>query len=50
MLELALQGVDAFVGLRDRTLIGLIIYTFARISAAVNMNVKDVQRRRLSCG
>jgi site-specific recombinase XerD len=33
---------DTVVGLRDRALIGLMIYTFARISAAVNMNVKDV--------
>jgi len=30
---------DTLVGLRDRALIGLMIYTFARVSAAVNMNV-----------
>jgi site-specific recombinase XerD len=30
------------VGLRDRALIGLMAYTFARVSAAVGMNVKDV--------
>jgi len=33
---------DTVVGLRDRALIGLMIYTFARVSAAVNMDVKDV--------
>jgi len=33
---------DTVVGLRDRALIGLMIYTFARVSAAVSMNVKDV--------
>jgi site-specific recombinase XerD len=33
---------DTVVGLRDRALIGLMIYTFARVSAAVHMNVKDV--------
>ena len=36
------------VGLRDRALIGLLIYTFARVSAAIGMNVEDyyVQGRR----
>jgi site-specific recombinase XerD len=29
------------VGLRDRALIALLIYTFARISAALQMNVED---------
>jgi integrase/recombinase XerD len=29
------------VGLRDRALIALLIYTFARISAALHMNVED---------
>jgi site-specific recombinase XerD len=33
---------DTVVGLRDRVLIGLMIYTFVRFSAAVNMDVKDV--------
>lgn len=33
---------DTLVGLRDRALIGLMVYTFARVSAAVGMNVKDV--------
>jgi site-specific recombinase XerD len=37
---------DTVVGLRDRALIGLMIYTFARVSAAVNMNVKDVYQRQ----
>ena len=36
-------------GLRDRALIGLMVYTFARIGAALAMSVEDVfvQRRRL---
>lgn len=36
------------VGLRDRALIALLIYTFARVSAAIGMNVEDyyVQGRR----
>jgi integrase/recombinase XerD len=32
---------DTIIGLRDRALIGLMIYTFARVSAALKMNVKD---------
>jgi len=32
---------DSIVGLRDRALIGLMCYTFARVSAAVNMRVED---------
>ncbi|WP_291035081.1 tyrosine-type recombinase/integrase [Dyadobacter sp. 50-39] len=37
------------IGLRDRALIGLMVYSFARIGAAVGMNVEDVftQNRRL---
>ena len=40
--------VSTPVGLRDRALIGLLIYTFARVSAAIGMNVEDyyVQGRR----
>jgi len=38
--------IDTLVGLRDRALIGLMIYTFARVSAAVNMNVKDVYQKQ----
>jgi integrase/recombinase XerD len=37
---------DTLVGLRDRALIGLMIYTFARVSAAVAMNVKDVYQKQ----
>jgi integrase len=37
---------DTVVGLHDRALIGLMIYTFARVSAAVNMNVKDVYQKQ----
>ncbi len=32
---------DSIVGLRDRALIGLMCYTFARVSATVGMNVED---------
>lgn len=37
---------DTLVGLRDRALIGLMTYTFARVSAAVTMNAKDVYRKQ----
>jgi site-specific recombinase XerD len=33
---------ETVVGLRDRALIALLVYTFARVSAAVHMNVEDV--------
>ena len=33
---------DSLVGLRDRALIGVLIYSFARISAALAMRVEDV--------
>jgi site-specific recombinase XerD len=33
--------VSSVVGLRDRALIGLMIYSFARVTAAVGMNVED---------
>src|SRR5579872_5006775 len=29
------------IGLRDRALIGVMVYTFARVSAVVNMTVED---------
>ena len=29
------------IGLRDRALIALLLYTFARVSAAINMDVED---------
>jgi integrase/recombinase XerD len=32
---------DSIVGLRDRALIGLMCYTFARVSAMVNMRIDD---------
>ena len=32
---------DSLVGLRDRALIGVLIYSFARISAALAMRVED---------
>lgn len=32
---------DTMVGLRDRALIGLMCYSFARVSAAIGMNVED---------
>ena len=37
------------IGLRDRELIGLMVYSFARIGAAIGMRVEDVvsQNRRL---
>ena len=40
---------DTHAGLRDRALIGLMVYTFARIGAALSMKVEDVysERRRL---
>jgi len=33
--------IDTIVGLRDRALLGLMCYTFARVSAAVGMKVED---------
>lgn len=40
---------DTVTGLRDRAVIGLMIYTFGRVRAAMSMNVEDVfhQGRRL---
>lgn len=34
-------STDSLTGLRDRALIGVMIYTFARVSAAVGMKVRD---------
>jgi site-specific recombinase XerD len=46
-----LNAIDtgSVIGLRDRALIGLMIYSFARIGAAIGMQVEDVymQNRRL---
>jgi site-specific recombinase XerD len=41
--------VSTIAGLRDRALIGLMVYSFARIGAALGMKVEDVyiQQRRL---
>jgi len=33
---------DTLAGLRDRAIIGVMTYSFARVSAALSMNVKDV--------
>ena len=38
------------VGLRDRALIGLMVYSFARIGAALGMAVEDVYRRTSGYG
>ncbi len=40
--------VTSLPGLRDRALIGLMVYTFARVGAAISMKVEDfyVQGRR----
>ena len=46
-----IDAIDAstVIGLRDRALIGLMVYSFARIGAAIRMQVEDVytQNRRL---
>jgi len=46
-----LDGIDTatHAGLRDRALIGLMVYSFARVGAALGMRVEDVytQNRRL---
>jgi site-specific recombinase XerD len=42
-------NISTVIGLRDRALIGLMVYSFARIGAAIAMRVEDVypQNRRL---
>lgn len=42
-----LDGIDAdtTVGQRDRALIGLLVYTFARVGAAIQMRQEDVYRQ-----
>lgn len=42
-------NVSTPIGLRDRALIGLMVYSFARIGAAIGMTVEDIytQNRRL---
>jgi site-specific recombinase XerD len=39
---------DTLIGLRDRALIGVMVYTFARVNAVIGMKVKDyfIQGRR----
>jgi len=41
-------GAPVLIGLRDRALIALTGYTFARVGAAVDMKVEDyyIQKRR----
>lgn len=34
-------ATDTIIGLRDRALCGVLVYSFARISAVLNMNVED---------
>ena len=34
-------ATDTLIGLRDRCLIGVMVYSFARVGAVVNMNVED---------
>ena len=43
-----IDAIDAttIIGLRDRALIGLMVSSFARIGAAINMRVEDVYTRR----
>ncbi|MEM7603093.1 MAG: tyrosine-type recombinase/integrase, partial [Verrucomicrobiota bacterium] len=45
---LDLINVSTIVGLRDRAIIGVMVYSFARVSATLRMNVGDyfVQGRR----
>src|SRR4051794_31857993 len=38
---LTTPDISTLIGLRDRALIGLMCYSFARISAAIGMNVED---------
>ena len=35
-------GLDSPLGLRDRALVGLMVYTFARVGAVIKMRVQDV--------
>jgi integrase/recombinase XerD len=47
-----LDSIDILtvVGLRDRALIALMTYSFARVSAAVAMNVEDYHPQALAAG
>jgi integrase/recombinase XerD len=46
-----LESIDAstLIGLRDRALIGMMVYSFARVGAAVAMNVEDYYRQNKRC-
>lgn len=48
-LLVTLDGITTPIGLRDRALIALMVFSFARIGAALAMRVNDVymQQRRL---
>lgn len=35
-------SVDSPLGLRDRALVGIMVYTFARVGAVINMRIQDV--------
>lgn len=41
---------DTLIGKRDRALIGLMTYTFARVGAATGMEVRDVYTQNRVCG
>jgi integrase/recombinase XerD len=41
--------ISAIVGLRDRALIGTMVYTFARVSAVVGMKVEDYYQNGRRC-
>ena len=46
-VRLLLDSIDtsSVGGLRDRALLGVMVYSFARVSAVVNMNVEDYYRQ-----
>ena len=50
-VRLLLDSIDtsAIGGLRDRALIGVMIYSFARVSAVVNMDVDDYYQQGKRC-
>jgi site-specific recombinase XerD len=41
---------NSLVCLRDRALLGLLVFTFARVSAALGVNVGDLFRQKNACG
>jgi site-specific recombinase XerC len=46
-----LDSIDTstLIGLRDRALIGVMVYSFARVSAVINMNVEDYWQNGKRC-